>query len=428
MRNSVLVLTILALLLGGCATQKYFNRPVLQAEKDFHHHVGFVVYDPALKRNLYTHQADRYFTPASNTKIFTFYASLSTFADSLPSLRYEQRHDSLLFWGTGDPAFLYGNMYGNRKVYDFLKDQKSALYFSSANSKSVILGPGWAWDDHNDYYQVERTPLPVYGNIATVRRVNNRFVSAPDVFNFALLDSMPRGQRSALNRAFDSNEILFRPGISGRQTWLVPFHVNDLLLLKLLTDTLKREVGLSTLIPTRQSKLLRATVADSLYKVMMQTSDNFIAEQLMMMVGEARTDSLSVKQGIDATLKTLLSDLPDQAIWVDGSGLSRYNLFTPRTIVSVWEKIYRKVPWERLRVILPALGESGTLKNTYQSKNTFIIGKSGSLSNHYSLSGFLVTKRGRTLIFSWMNNNFVAPTREVRSRMESILKDIYENY
>jgi D-alanyl-D-alanine carboxypeptidase/D-alanyl-D-alanine-endopeptidase (penicillin-binding protein 4) len=346
----------------------------------------------------------------------------------VPSLRYEQRNDSLLFWGTGDPAFLYSNVNSAPLVFNFLKQQQSALYFSPANGASAYLGPGWAWDDHNDYYQVERTPFPIYGNLATVRKLNKRFASIPDVFTFNVLDSMPNGQRPVLERAFDSNEITFHPGIGGRQTWYVPFHVDDRLMSRLLTDTLKRDVGLSWSRPSRQSKILRATVADSLYKVMMQTSDNFIAEQLMMMVGEARTDTLSVKAGIDATLKTILTDLPDRAVWVDGSGLSRYNLFTPRTIVKVWEKIYGKVSWDRLRVILPALGESGTLKNTYSAKTSFIIGKSGSLSNHYSLSGYLVTKRGRTLIFSWMNNNFAAPTREIRGRMESILKDIYENY
>ncbi len=425
MRTSIF---LVAVLLSSCATQRYFSRPVLQAEKEFHHHIGFVVYDPLLKKTVFEHQADRYFTPASNTKIFTLFAALSTLTDSVPSLRYEQRNDSLLFWGTGDPAFLYSNVNSAPLVFNFLKQQQSALYFSPANGASAYLGPGWAWDDHNDYYQVERTPFPIYGNLATVRKLNKRFASIPDVFTFNVLDSMPNGQRPVLERAFDSNEITFHPGIGGRQTWYVPFHVDDRLMSRLLTDTLKRDVGLSWSRPSRQSKILRATVADSLYKVMMQTSDNFIAEQLMMMVGEARTDTLSVKAGIDATLKTILTDLPDRAVWVDGSGLSRYNLFTPRTIVKVWEKIYGKVSWDRLRVILPALGESGTLKNTYSAKTSFIIGKSGSLSNHYSLSGYLVTKRGRTLIFSWMNNNFAAPTREIRGRMESILKDIYENY
>lgn len=419
---------LLAVLFNSCATQKYFSRPVLQAEKDFHQHIGFVVYDPLLKKTLFEHQSDRYFTPASNTKIFTLFAALATLGDSVPSLRYEQRNDSLVFWGTGDPAFLYSNVNSVPLVFDFLKRQKSALYFSSANGASTYLGPGWAWDDHNDYYQVERTPFPIYGNLGTLKKSGKRLVSIPEVFTFAVLDSMPRGQRPTLDRAFDSNKITFRPGVGGRQTWYVPFHVDDRLMSRLLTDTLKREVGLFRSRPSPQSKVLRATVADSLYKVMMQTSDNFIAEQLMMMIGEARTDTLSVKAGIDATLKTVLPDLPDRAVWVDGSGLSRYNLFTPRSIVKVWEKIYGKVSWERLRVILPALGESGTLRNTYSSKTSFIIGKSGSLSNHYSLSGYLVTKRGRTLIFSWMNNNFAAPTREIRGRMESILKDIYENY
>ena len=160
----------------------------------------------------------------------------------------------------------------------------------------------------------------------------------------------------------------------------------------------------------------------------MQASDNFIAEQLLMMCASAVSDTLKPEIAIEYVKKKFLFDLPDKPVWVDGSGLSRYNLLTPRSIVRLWEKIYAIVPRERLFFLLSVGGESGTLKNYYKAEKRFIVGKTGTLANNHSLSGFLVTKRGRTFIFSWMNNNFTTPTGEVRARMETVLKNIYEKY
>lgn len=86
------------------------------------------------------------------------------------------------------------------------------------------------------------------------------------------------------------------------------------------------------------------------------------------------------------------------------------------------------MPQERLFGLLAVGGETGTLRNWYKSDKPYIFGKTGTLSNNHCLSGYLVTKKNKTLIFSFMNNNFVVPTNEVRNNMQEILKMIYENY
>jgi D-alanyl-D-alanine carboxypeptidase/D-alanyl-D-alanine-endopeptidase (penicillin-binding protein 4) len=126
--------------------------------------------------------------------------------------------------------------------------------------------------------------------------------------------------------------------------------------------------------------------------------------------------------------ENFLNDLKDEPEWVDGSGLSRYNLFTPRSVVQVWDKIYRLVPRERLLPLLATGGKNGTVRNWYKADKPYIFGKTGSLSNNHCLSGYLVTKSGRTLIFSFMNSNFTATTTEIRKNMQEILNRIYENY
>ena len=160
----------------------------------------------------------------------------------------------------------------------------------------------------------------------------------------------------------------------------------------------------------------------------MVDSDNFIAEQLLLQCAAVVSDTLKTEIAIRYATKNLLNDLPDKVQWVDGSGLSRFNLFTPRSIVKLWDKIYSTVPRERLFKLLAVGGKSGTIKNWYKAEPPYIYAKTGTLSNNHCLSGFLITKSGKTLIFSMMSNNFVSSSIELRREMEKILKMVYEKY
>ncbi|MGB3775183.1 MAG: D-alanyl-D-alanine carboxypeptidase, partial [Leeuwenhoekiella sp.] len=46
----------------------------------------------------------------------------------------------------------------------------------------------------------------------------------------------------------------------------------------------------------------------------------------------------------------------------------------------------------------------------------------------HSLSGFIKTKSGKTLIFSFMNSNYVVPTSTLKKGMEQILLTIRDSY
>jgi len=161
---------------------------------------------------------------------------------------------------------------------------------------------------------------------------------------------------------------------------------------------------------------------------MMQDSDNFIAEQLLLQCAAIVSDTLKPEIAIRYSKKNFLSDLPDSLQWVDGSGLSRYNLFTSRSIVALWKKIYQLVPQERLFKLLAVGGKSKSLKNWFKADEPYIFGKTGSLSNVRSLSGFLITKKNKVLIFSIMNNNFTTSGTEVRKQVEKILKQVHDKF
>src|SRR5690606_32148776 len=130
--------------------------------------------------------------------------------------------------------------------------------------------------------------------------------------------------------------------------WTIPFRSDTTILIKLLEDTLKRDVVAIDSFPTGNVQTFYSLPADSLYRVMMQESDNFIAEQLLLICANALADSLKPEIAIRYVTENLLNDLPDKPVWVDGSGLSRYNLFTPRSVVRLWEKIGVLVPEDRL--------------------------------------------------------------------------------
>jgi serine-type D-Ala-D-Ala carboxypeptidase/endopeptidase (penicillin-binding protein 4) len=421
--------------LCGCSplSKSALTRRFNTIEKGLQDHTGFILYDPGKDKTVFEHNAAKYFTPASNTKIFTLYASLKILGDSVPALHYTEKTDSLIFWGTGDPSLFYKNSYGSNRVYEFLQNTTRPLYFSPSNFHTSAFGSGWSWDDYNDYYSAERSPLPLYGNVFTVKLQND----SPHVYPSFFKKFYSRGEqkeRTGVIRQIHSNDFKFHWGKrrSGTIEWDIPIRVDQDMIVQLLSDTLKK-----TVIPIKRQlsdtlgksyRTLYSIPADSLYRVLMQDSDNFIAEQLLLMCAGIVSDTLQPEIAIDYVTKNFLSDIPDEPSWVDGSGLSRYNLFTPRSIVHVWKKISELRPRERLFPLLATGGVSGTVKNWYKADRPYLFGKTGSLSNVHCLSGYLVTRSGKTLIFSYMSNNFVAPTSKVRMNMQDLLKLIYEQY
>jgi D-alanyl-D-alanine carboxypeptidase/D-alanyl-D-alanine-endopeptidase (penicillin-binding protein 4) len=424
----LLVPVLFAFLFSSCSPRIALKKEIVAIGEELNDHTGFLLYDPVKKKNLISFQEDRYFTPASNTKIFTFYTSLKILKDSVAGIKYEIKGDSLIFWGMGDPSFLYENTFDNGRLYNFFEASPNKLYFSPSNFKTEQLGPGWAWDDYPYYYSAERTPMPLYGNLIQINKNSSDLIFTPLRFQSQLSKSTDARGDEKLIRALDSNHFTYFPGKSNRSNWFIPFRYSDSLLVKLLSDTLRREVVLIDKSLNSEAKILKTVPLDSVLRVMMHDSDNFIAEQLLLQCSATLSDTLNSEIAIDFSVKNYLNDLPDKPQWVDGSGLSRYNLFTPRSIVKLWEKIYEEVPQPRLFKLLAVGGKYGTLKNSYKANEPYIYGKTGTLSNNHTLSGYLLTKKGRVLIFSMMNNNYISPTSDVRKRMEKVLFKIHERF
>ncbi|HTG39625.1 D-alanyl-D-alanine carboxypeptidase/D-alanyl-D-alanine endopeptidase [Sphingomonas sp.] len=113
--------------------------------------------------------------------------------------------------------------------------------------------------------------------------------------------------------------------------------------------------------------------------------------------GQAALDRVMRQAGVTKVSYTL----------ADGSGMSSYNRITPRAAVTLLRWIANQ-PWGAAwRETLPIAGQDGTLRSRF--KGTVLEGrlfaKTGSLNASRALSGYLVTKSGRTLVFSALAND-----------------------
>ncbi len=398
---------------------------------------GFALYGPEEKNMIFEKDADKYYTPASNTKILTFYTVLKVLGDSMPALRYVEMGDSLIFWGTGNPMFLHPALPQDTTVLAFLRDTSRQLFFSTHNFKDKRFGPGWAWDDYNYNYQAEKSSFPIYGNMAYFVRdeLSEGFTAYPEyfqqklAFNPSLENPQPKILREEHRNIFEYNNRALT-GIPFEQE--VPFNTSPSVIAELLSDTLKRPLRLANLeeLPARDAKTISVAIPDTLYRRLMKDSDNFIAEQLLLACSEKIIGAESTEDAIRYAIDSLYATLPDKLVWRDGSGLSRYNLLTPRSLVGVLELLYRELPRERLFDIFPAGGVSGTIEELYAGANgePYVYAKTGTLSNKHCLSGYLLAQSGKVYIFSFMNNNYLGGPGPVKSEMEKVLRYVRDNY
>ncbi|MFY0651869.1 MAG: D-alanyl-D-alanine carboxypeptidase [Cyclobacteriaceae bacterium] len=396
------------------------------------HFTGFALYDPETGGYLQEQNADKYFNPASNTKLFTFYAGLKMLDDSVPGLKYAINGDSLIFWGTGDPSFLHPD-FASQRVFDFLKKSDKDLYYASGAFQDTHFGSGWAWDDYSYYFQTERSGMPIYGNQVSFvyDSLASDYSLRPKFFNdfSEILDE--RAFAFYPNRNVEQNIFSFYPDPArSLRKNRVPFKTSDELLVELLADTLKKAVTPIAFQSGEDVDVIYSRRMNELYAWMLKASDNFIAEQILYLCASQRGDTLNSARVRAYMTINHLDDLPSQAIWKDGSGLSRYNLFTPRSMVMLLEKIKSEIPEETILNLLPKGGVDGTLRNWYKSdsEDPYIFAKTGTFSNNHSLSGFIKTASGKLLTFSFMNNNYNSSSAPVKLEMEKTLKLVRERY
>lgn len=144
-------------------------------------------------------------------------------------------------------------------------------------------------------------------------------------------------------------------------------------------------------------------------RVVNKVSQNLHAELLLRAVAKEKAGTGSTDAGIQVEqdfLKSIGMADGDAAL-VDGSGLSRENLVTPRAVLTLLQYVASQ-PWgEQFVSTLPVAGEDGTLENRLRNTSAAgrIYAKTGSLEHIRAMSGYASTRRGAHLVFALFGNN-----------------------
>lgn len=442
MRNIIVVILVTSLFscslerrLGEAAQQNVLADETLRTA-----HVGISIYEPATGKYWYNYQGDKYFVPASNTKIPTCYAAMKYLGDSLVGLRYNEYIESnrkrISIQPTGDPTFLHPD-FKDHPVLDFFQKDTSMIFALSMddNWKEKSLGSGWSWNDYSEAYMTERSSFPIYGNVirfygtkpgllikpGSIEPVCGFCTDVDETISFT-------SKKYSFSRLKDKNVFLWDYAKNDITTVEVPFITSRDQTIQFLKDTVKGlKLKSFSGLPLWKPTVIHSQPTDSLLKPMMHRSDNFFAEQSLLMVSNEHLGYMNDAKIIDTLLKTDFKDLPQKPRWVDGSGLSRYNLFSPQDFVFILNKMKNEFGMTRIKNIL-ATGGEGTLSSYYKKDSTFIYAKTGTLSGVVAISGFLSTKKGKELIFSVLVNNHQGSATNVRRAVEKFIEGVREKY
>ncbi|MGI8950115.1 MAG: D-alanyl-D-alanine carboxypeptidase/D-alanyl-D-alanine endopeptidase [Chitinophagaceae bacterium] len=429
----------LLIFFSSCSVQKQISKTAnasLINKSELHSaHIGICIYDPSTKKYLYNYQSDKYFIPASNTKIFTCYAAMKYLGDSLIGARIAQDGNKIYLLPTGDPTFLHKD-FVHSNVLDYLQkiDSTKTIYLYDNNFQDEVYGEGWSWDDYESTDMPERSALPAYGNLVTFSGTKDHYSFFPAIKAKILEDSLfpSSGHLGKVTRELATNNFQLTFSLQKDSAFAIPFftangETNANLLKDLLKAKLVRVNNVAANNLTQKFNVIYSQPTDSLLKIMMHRSDNFFAEQSLLMVSNEKLGVMNDGLIIETLLQTDFADLPQKPSWVDGSGLSRFNLFTPQDIVFALNKFRNEFAWNRITTIF-ATGGTGTLANYYKNIHGQIFAKTGTLNNNVALSGYLITHKGKTLIFSVLVGNHMTSGATIRKAVEKFLETIIDDY
>lgn len=203
-------------------------------------------------------------------------------------------------------------------------------------------------EDYDEYYQPEISTFPIYGDVVTFRaREKGSLRATPEYFqkDVHVKDDEKSKGKFKLTRAFDKN-IFYMSGIDVKRGYVneKPFKYSDSLFLKLLVDTLKKDVKMISYEKPSDVKTVYSNSRNKMLREMMLPSDNFMAEQFQMMSSLVKYGEFDTNRLREWMQQEYYKYFTDKVDLKDGSGLSVYNLVTPRSIAEllvVLQKIFR---------------------------------------------------------------------------------------
>ncbi len=155
-----------------------------------------------------------------------------------------------------------------------------------------------------------------------------------------------------------------------------------------------------------------------------KVSQNLHAELLLRMLGKTLGEDGSYAQGVRVVRQFLLqAGVPASDFFFhDGSGMSMSDLITPRAYTTLLAYAAHQQWGAEWRKSLPVGGADGTLAERFGGTplDGRIEAKTGSLSEVSTLSGYLTTSRGQTLVFSILVNGHLPENGDEKATIHAM--------
>src|SRR6185503_9066620 len=156
----------------------------------------------------------------------------------------------------------------------------------------------------------------------------------------------------------------------------------------------------------------------------LKPSQNQLGEMLLKSVALAKADTGTARVGrrlMSEHLRALGVEADGFIAW-DGSGLSRRDMITPETVVRVLSAMRKSPNFQVYYDAFPIAGVDGTLRTRMRgtTAEANVRGKTGTLGQVRSLSGYVTTANGQMLIFSILCNNYLVPTSYITRVQDTI--------
>lgn len=365
------------------------------------------VTDARTGQQLWEQRADAPMQPASVNKVLTTAAALLTLDRNARVTTVVQAADQtrlpgvVVLVGGGDPTLSAAppgveTWYrGSARISD-LADQvrKSGVTATAVQvDTSLFTGPDFApgWD-----------PADIAGGdispIQSVMLDAGRIQPTTDESRRSPTPALDAGRALAVALGVDPAKVTFAPGPAGGR---------------------------------QLASVQSAPLMDRLY-MMMNASDNVMAETIGREVAKATGRPLSFAGAVDAVLAKLSAAKIDMAgaALVDSSGLSVADLLTARNLDGVVNAAAGpgQPALRPLVDLLPIAGGSGTLSERFvggdekKSSAGWLRAKTGSLTKTNSLVGMVTDTSGRVLTFAFLSNNAGNEGRTAIDALAGILR------
>lgn len=429
-------------------------------------HVGFIVVDTASGQPVLSYDSQKLFVPASTLKLLTTYTSFSKlghdftfdttlFYDPKAANSHQYKGDLGLKF-TGDPSFTDSDLVDLFKSYAH-GSITGDIIIDDTTFQKPYYGRGWAYDSLSWAYSAPISSIIINENAFYVNLTGSKQAGAQLHASSPLsgihVDSDVHAQtyKTTQNICQINAVVDDENGVDLFGCWPINTPTQSLNIaianphqwaqyqLKRAFNTLNiqhhGQIRFEPMTPKLTSKLSASTVHHSvplseLIEPVLMHSNNLYAEALNKTLGHEIYQRGTFQAGSYATESYVVEHLkvPDaQLEMYDGSGLSSHDLISPRVMSAVLLDVYRNPSLNQyILPQLPRWGVSGTLHWRGSKKEFDFIGKTGGMTYHSSLAGYL--KQGsRTYVVVIMINDINLEVRAIKKKETELLRLIAHN-